>query len=145
MLRKVLFLCTGNSARSQMGETLLRKHAGHIFQVFSAGTDPKQEVFPPVVQVMKEIGIDISGHKPKGIDQLPKQERFGKVIIVCADADKKCPTIFGPDDKIFWHFDDPARARGTPDEVLAVCRQVRDQIDKRILNIPILTNRPVTS
>jgi arsenate reductase len=132
MLRKVLFLCTGNSARSQMGEALLRKYAGHIFQVFSAGTDPKQQVFPPVVQVMKEIGIDISGQKPKGIEQLPGQECFEKVIIVCADADKWCPTIFGPDDRIFWPFDDPARATGTPDEVLAVCRRIRDQIDKRI-------------
>ena len=132
MSRKVLFLCTGNSARSQMGEALLRKHAGHIFQVFSAGTDPKQQVFPPVVQVMKEIGIDISGQKTKGIDQFPGQKRFEKVIIVCADADKKCPIIFGSDDKMFWPFDDPARATGTPDEVLAVCRQVRDHIDKRI-------------
>lgn len=115
-----------------MGEALLRKHAGHIFKVFSAGTDPEQEIFPPVVEVMKEIGIDISGQKLKELEQLPEKWRFDKVIIVCSDADKHCPSFFGPGDKMFWPLDDPARATGTPEEVLAVCRRIRDQIDRRI-------------
>ncbi len=132
MARKVLFLCTGNTARSQMGEALLRKRAGHIFEVYSAGAEPKDRIFPPVVEVMKEIGIDISANKPKGVETFLGKMVFEKVIIVCADADKKCPQIFGPAQREFWPFEDPAAAQGSEAEILATCRKIRDQIDAKI-------------
>lgn len=132
MDRKILFLCTGNSARSQMGEALLRKHAGETFQVFSAGAVPKEEIFPPVVAVMQEIGIDLSGVKPKGVEAYLGKVHFEKVIIVCAEADKQCPNIFAAAQRVFWPFEDPAAAVGSREEVLAFCRKIRDQIDRKI-------------
>jgi arsenate reductase (thioredoxin) len=132
MERRMLFLCTGNTARSQMGEALLRKRAGHIFEVFSAGAEPKDQIFQPVVEVMKEIGIDLSANKPKGVETFLGKMHFEKVIIVCSDADKKCPQIFGPAQRLLWPFDDPAAAIGTKEEVLATCRKIRDQIDAKI-------------
>ena len=125
-MKKILFLCTGNSARSQMGEALLTKYAGHTFRVHSAGTEPKERIFPPVVEAMREIGIDLSDKKPKGIAPLLGRIYFEKVIIVCGDAETKCPAIFGPAERLFWPFEDPAAATGSPEEVLAVCRKVRD-------------------
>jgi arsenate reductase len=132
MQRRVLFLCTGNSARSQMGEALLRKYAGEDFQVFSAGAEPKDAVFPPVVMVMKEIGIDISSSRPKGLDTYLGHVHFSKVIIVCSEADKKCPQIFGSAQRLYWPFDDPAAVEGTEGEILEACRKIRDQIDAKI-------------
>ena len=132
MDRNILFLCTGNSARSQMGEALLNKHGGHVFQAYSAGIDPKHEIFPPVVQVMQEIGIDLSEQKPKGIKTFLGQIHFEKVIIVCDNAEKQCPTIFGPAQRLFWPFEDPAAATGSEEDILAVCRSVRGQIESRI-------------
>lgn len=132
MDRNILFLCTGNSARSQMGEAILKKRAGDHFRVYSAGTEPKDALFPPVVEVMREMGIDLSGHKPKGAENFLGRIHFQAVIIVCSDAEKKCPIIFGPAQRIFWPFEDPAAATGSQTEILAVCRKVRDQIDNRI-------------
>lgn len=132
MDRNILFLCTGNSARSQMGEALLKKHAGDRFQVFSAGTEPKGEVFPPVVKAMKEIGIDLSDHQPKSIDQFLGRVHFENVIVVCSDAEKRCPAIFGTAPRLFWPFDDPAAATGTDEEILQKTREIRDRIDQRI-------------
>ena len=128
MDRNILFLCTGNSARSQMGEAFLQKGAGDCLKVFSAGLEPKKEVFPPVIEVMKEVGIDISKCKPKGVGLFLGKIRFEKVIIVCGDAEKRCPSIFGSAQRLFWPFEDPAAATGSKEEVLAVCRRVRDQI-----------------
>lgn len=132
MQRRVLFLCTGNSARSQMAEALLRKYAGEDFQVFSAGAEPSDRVFPPVVAVMKEIGIDISHARPKGLDTYLGHVHFSKVIIVCSEADKKCPQIFGSAQRLYWPFGDPAVAQGTEAEILDACRNIRDRIDARI-------------
>lgn len=132
MQRRVLFLCTGNTARSQMGEALLRKRAGHVFEVYSAGAEPKDRVFPPVVEVMKEIGIDISDNKPKGIATFLGKMHFEKVIVVCADADKKCPQIFGPSQRVFWPFEDPAAIAGSNEKIIAMTRNIRDQIDAKI-------------
>jgi arsenate reductase len=148
MDRNILFLCTGNSARSQMAEALLRKHGGDHFQVFSAGTEPKAEVFPPVAEVMRAIGIDISGQKPKGIEPMLGNIHFERVIVVCGDAEEKCPRIFGPAQRLFWPFDDPAAATGSREDVLAVCRAVRDQIDRRIcewLNEQGISAQPLAS
>lgn len=130
--RKILFLCTGNSARSQMGEALLRKRAGETFQVFSAGAVPKEEIFPPVVEVMREIGIDLSEVKPKGVEDYLGKVHFEKVIIVCAEADKQCPNIFSSAQRVFWPFEDPAGASGSKEEILAFCRKIRDRIDRKI-------------
>ena len=112
MDRNILFLCTGNSARSQMGAGLLEKHAGSIFKTFSAGTEPKDEIFPPVIEVMKEIGIDISGNKPKRLKTFLSKKHFEHAIIVYSDADKQCPSFFGNTRRLFWPFDDPAKAPG---------------------------------
>jgi arsenate reductase len=132
MDRNILFFCTGNSARSQIAEAILRQRAGDQFQVFSAGTDPRPEVFPPAVEVMREIGIDISGQEPKGVAHLLGRVHFETVIVVCGDAEQKCPTIFGSAPRLFWPFDDPVAATGSKENVLAVCRRVRDEIDARI-------------
>jgi arsenate reductase len=115
-----------------MGEALLKQHKASPFHAYSAGTEPNSTVFPPVVEVMREIGIDISENKPKGIDKYLGHLYFEKVIIVCSDAEKKCPAIFGPAERLFWPFEDPAAVKGSEDEVLAVSRQVRNQLDKKI-------------
>ena len=133
MPRNILFLCTGNAARSQMAAALLEKHAGNIFSAFSAGTIPRDEIFPPVVTVMKEIGIDLSDRLPKGLKTYLGQKHFEYVIIVCSDADNACPAIFGHARRVFWPFDDPARATGSDADILAACRRIRDQIEAKIL------------
>ncbi|RJP85759.1 MAG: arsenate reductase ArsC [Desulfobacteraceae bacterium] len=132
MTRKILFLCTGNTARSQMGEFILRKRAGSHFEVYSAGANPKEAVFPPVAEVMKEIGMDLTNARPKGVETFLGKVHFEKVFIVCADADKQCPHIFSAAQRVFWPFEDPAAAVGSRDEILAFCRKVRDQIDRKI-------------
>lgn len=132
MDRNILFLCTGNSARSQMGEALLNKYAGDVFKVYSAGTDPSDGVFPPVLEAIKQIGIDISQNKPKGINAFLGNFYFEKVIIVCANAEHQCPNILGPADRLFWPFDDPAEAGGSDADILAMTCKIRDQIDAKI-------------
>lgn len=132
MQQKVLFLCTGNSARSQMGEALLRAHGGERFQVCSAGTEPKNEIFPPVIEVMREIGIDISSQKPKSVQEYLGKVHFSTVIVVCGDADRQCPRIFGPAKRLFWPLEDPAAVSGPREAVLKLCRRVRDELDERI-------------
>jgi len=132
MERNVLFLCTGNSARSQLGEALLRQRAGQVFRVFSAGTEPKQTVFAPVVQVLGELGLDIADARPKGVREYLGKVHFEKVIIVCGDAEEKCPAIFGPAQRLFWPFADPAALEGSQAEILAGTRRIRDEIDTRI-------------
>lgn len=134
MTRRILFLCTGNSARSQMAEAILRRLGGDRFEVHSAGTEPKQAVFAPVIEAMKEIGLDISGQQPKGIEPFLGRMHFEKVIIVCNEAERKCPTIFGSSQRLFWPFDDPAAATGSDEEILAECRRIRNQIIERITN-----------
>jgi arsenate reductase len=108
MTIRVLFLCTGNSARSQMAEGLLRHAGGDRFEVFSAGTKPRPEVHPLAVRVMADHGIDIRGQTPKDVEQLADQ-RFDFVITVCDRAKESCPVIPGAD-MIHWSFDDPAEA-----------------------------------
>jgi arsenate reductase len=132
MQRRVLFLCTGNTARSQIAEALLQKYAGDHFQVFSAGAEPKDEIFPPAVEVMKEIGIDISDRKAKGLEIYLGKVHFEKVIIVCSEANKNCPQIFGATQRLYWPFDDPTSISGNSEKVLAFTRNIRDQIDAKI-------------
>ncbi len=127
--KRVLVLCTGNSARSQLAEGLLRHDGGERFEVESAGTIASF-VRPQAIAAMKEIGIDISGHRSKCVDEFTGQD-FDYVITVCDNAKENCPVFPGKTQRIHWSFDDPAEAEGTEDEKLAVFRRVRDQIRER--------------
>lgn len=125
--KRVLFLCTGNSARSQMAEGILRHLAGDKYDVFSAGTDPKG-IHPRTVEVMNEIGIDVSYQSSKDLQQFLNQH-FDHVITVCGRAKQKCP-VFPGIVPIHWGLDDPAEAPGN--RQLAMFRVVRDEILRRI-------------
>jgi arsenate reductase len=126
MTKRVLFLCTHNSARSQMAEGLLRKMGGDQFDVFSAGTE-KTRVHPLAIAAMREIGIDISGQWSKTLDELDGQE-FDTVITVCDRANESCPIFPSDTQRIHWSFDDPSAATGTDEERLRVFRRIRDEI-----------------
>jgi arsenate reductase (thioredoxin) len=129
----VLFVCTGNSARSQMAEGLLRKHAGDRFDAQSAGTEPKG-LNPLSVEAMQEIGIDISQHRSKNLSELLSKISIQYAIFVCSSADDRCPSLAGfSSERLYWPFEDPAAATGTHEEKLARFREVRDQIDARIV------------
>jgi arsenate reductase len=132
---RVLFLCTGNSARSQIAEGLLRQMAGDRFEVFSAGTHPKG-LHPRTVEVMKEIGIDISNHTSKDVSVFDRLQ-FDYVITVCDRARQNCP-IFPSAEAIHWSFADPAEAPA--DREVETFRRVRDEIRRR-LNLFLLSNR----
>jgi arsenate reductase len=123
----VLILCTGNSCRSHLAEGVLRQAAGDLVDVHSAGSKPAGYVHPKAIEVMKEIGIDISGHTSKHMREF-LDKKITTVITVCGNADQACPMFPGQVNRYHWGFDDPAHAKGTDDEVLAVFRRVRDQI-----------------
>ena len=128
--KKVLILCTGNSARSQMAEGLLRHDAGDQFEVASAGVAPTQ-VRPEAIEVMREIGIDISGHHSKSVDEFTGQE-FDYVITVCDNANEQCPIFPGKTQRIHWSFEDPAAVTGEAEKRMAVFRKVRDEVRERL-------------
>jgi arsenate reductase len=130
MKKKVLFLCTGNSCRSQMAEGLLRRFYGDRYQVYSAGTQPAG-VNPNAVKVMAEIDIDISSHQSKSVTEF-ENDSFDTVVMVCDRANETCPLFFGNVERIHWSFEDPAEAKGDAETVLAVFRKVRDQIREHI-------------
>ena len=129
--KRVLILCTGNSARSQMAEGLLRHEGGDRFEVFSAGTKPSS-VRPEAISVMNELGIDISGHRAKSIEEFIGQP-LDFVITVCDNAKESCPVFPGHTRRMHWPFQDPAAVQGTEDERLGAFRRVRDQIHGRIM------------
>ena len=123
----VLFLCTGNSARSQLAEGLLRAQAGEHFEVFSAGTEPKGRILPEVQEAMREIGVDISSQWSKSVTEYLGKKNFAHVITVCADAEENCPAVFlGMGTHEHWPFDDPAKA--DDESRLDLTRRVRDEI-----------------
>lgn len=128
--RRVLFLCTHNSARSQMAEGLLRHLGGDRFEAFSAGTEATQ-VRPLAIEAMAELGIDISGQESKTLDRY-LGEPFDAVITVCDQAAEACPVFPGATRRLHWSFPDPSKATGTEAEQLAVYRTVRDAIRRRI-------------
>jgi arsenate reductase len=130
MKKRVLFLCTHNSARSQMAEGLLRKIAGDQFEVFSAGTE-KTRVHPLAIEAMRESGIDISSHRSKTLDEFEGQQ-FDYVITVCDRANESCPIFPGSTERIHWSFDDPSAATGTDEQRLRAFRQIRDAIQDRL-------------
>ncbi len=127
----VLFLCTGNSARSQMAEALLRKHAGERFEVFSAGLDP-HSINPYTIRVLDEIGIDTSRHSAKPLSDFLGKAHFSYLITVCANAEEKCPIFPGVGTRLHWPFEDPAVFEGSEEETRQKFRHIRDQIDARI-------------
>src|SRR5438270_13632850 len=127
---RVLFLCTHNSARSQMAEGLLRQLGGDRFDVFSAGTEATH-VRPLAIRAMAELGIDISGQQSKTLDRY-LGEPFDDVITVCDTANEACPIFPGAKQRRHWSFEDPSKATGSEDEQLAVYRRVRDEIRVRI-------------
>ena len=124
--KRVLILCTGNSARSQMAEGLLRHDAGERFEVESAGTKPGQ-VRPEAIAAMKELGIDISGHRSKSVDEFAGRN-FDYVLTVCDNAKESCPIFPSQAKRLHRNFEDPAAVRGSENERLAVFRRVRDQL-----------------
>ncbi len=130
MKRRVLFLCTGNSARSQMAEGLLRRLAGDRYDVYSAGTHPVG-LNPGAVAAMRELQIDISAQRSKRMDEFLDQA-FDYVITVCDRAKESCPRWPHAGRLVHWNFEDPAVASGSPDERLKIFREVRDQIRARL-------------
>lgn len=136
--KRVLILCTGNSARSQMAEGLLRHDAGDRFEVVSAGTRPSQ-VRLEAVAVMGELGIDISGHRSKHVDEFAGQ-KFDYVLTVCDNARESCPVFPDGATAIHRNFEDPAALHGTEEERLALFRRVRDEI-REYLRIALLSAR----
>ena len=139
MKKRVLFLCTHNSARSQMAEGLLRKMAGDRFEVFSAGTEQTQ-VRPLAIEAMREIGIDISGHRSKTLDEL-QGEDFDYVITVCDRANESCPIFPGTTERIHWSFEDPTAVTGTDEQKLRAFRTVRDAIQQRLRMFLTIVNK----
>lgn len=130
MKRKVLFLCTGNSARSQMAEGWLRHLGGELFDVASAGTNPVG-LNPLAVQVMNEVGIDLASHRSKHIDEFSDQT-FDFVITVCDHAKETCPFFPNAQTLLHWSFEDPAAIEGSYEETLAGFRRIRDAIGQTI-------------
>lgn len=130
MKTRVLFLCTHNSARSQMAEGLLRSLAGDRFDAWSAGTEATH-VRPLAIAAMRELGIDLTSHTSKTIDSL-RDRTFDVVITVCDSANEACPIFPGGTKRLHWSFDDPAAATGSEEERLTVFRRVRDEIASRL-------------
>jgi len=131
MKPRVLILCTGNSARSQMAEGLLRHEAGDRFEVFSAGTAPSR-IRPEAIAVMAEIGLDISGHRSKSVSEFVGQN-LDFVITVCDNAKETCPVFPGVIKRLHWSFEDPAAVEGSEEVRKASFRRIRDQIHGRIM------------
>jgi arsenate reductase (thioredoxin) len=130
--KRVLILCTGNSARSQMAEGMLRHDAGDRFEVFSAGLEPT-EVRPLAIKAMQEVGVDISKQRSKSTDEFTG-EHFDYVITVCDNANQRCPVYHGKSERTHWSIEDPAAAKGTNEEQLDVFRRVRDELREKLRN-----------
>lgn len=128
---RVLFICSGNSARSQMAEGWLRSIGGDRFDARSAGTRPRDTIHPLALQVMSEVGIDMSNHQTKGLTPFLHQS-WDFVITVCDDAREECPAFPGASQHISWSFKDPVAATGSEEERLQVFRRVRNEIQTRV-------------
>ena len=129
---RVLFLCTGNTARSQMAQAFLRKYGDNRFEAYSAGLEP-DVINLYVYQVMEEVGLDLAGQRSKSISEYMGKVHFGYLITVCANAEEKCPAVFpGMGQRLHWPFEDPAASEGSDEEKRKKFREVRDQIEQRI-------------
>jgi len=133
--KKILLLCTGNSARSQMGEGLMRHLRGNEFEVFSAGTEPKG-IHHRATETMKEIGIDISAQRSKHLDEYGEAS-FDYIITLCDSAATTCPVFPGEGERIHHSFPDPAAATGSEEEKLDMFRKVRDELKQFLLSFPL--------
>jgi arsenate reductase (thioredoxin) len=136
---RVLFVCTGNSARSIMAEALLRRHGGDRFEVFSAGTEPRG-VNPLTLRVLTEAGIDASWARSKSVSEF-LVESFDYVVTVCDQARQVCPVFPGARGSLHWGYEDPAEATGTEEERLAVFRRVLIAIGERVAQFAAVTAR----
>ena len=132
--KRVLILCTANSARSQMAEGLLRHYAADRFEVYSAGTKPGH-VRPEAVAAMRELGIDISGHRSKSVDEFRGQQ-FDYVLTVCDNAKESCPIFPGRTVTIHHNFEDPATLQGSEEEQMTLFRRVRDEMREYLNRFP---------
>ena len=130
MKHRVLILCTGNCVRSQMAEGLLRHLGGAGYEVHSAGSRPNGYVSPLAIEVMREMGLDISGHRSKSVSEFAGQ-RFDTVITVCDSAAEECP-VFPGAQRVHWSIWDPGAATGSPEEKLAGFRRIRDDLASRL-------------
>ena len=131
-IQRVLFLCTGNSARSQMAEAFLRWYGSDQFEAYSAGLEPRG-IHPLTIQVMEEIGYDLSGQRSKGVREFLGSVFIHQLITVCDHAEKNCPTVWpGAIKKLHWSFEDPAAFEGSDEEKLAKFREIRDQIEWKV-------------
>ena len=140
---RVLFLCTGNSCRSQMAEAFLRRYAGEHFEAYSAGLEPKP-INPLTIQVMDEIGFDLAGQTSKGVEVYLGKVLFKYLITVCDEAEKNCPATWpGVTSRFHWSFEDPAKFEGSAEEKLAKFREVRDLIQAKIINWLVEQNIPL--
>jgi len=128
---KILFLCTGNSCRSQMAQACLRVWGGDRFEVYSAGLEP-HGIHPHTIRAMEETCYDMNGHRSKHLDEYKGKMNFYFLITVCSNAEERCPYFPGMSTRMHWHFEDPAAFEGPEEEKLALFRQVRDQIKARI-------------
>ena len=129
---KVLFLCTGNSARSQMAEALLRYIGGDRFEAYSAGLEPRG-INPLAIRVMDEAGISLAGQNSKSLFEYMGRMHFGYLVTLCSNAEKSCPAVFpGVGQRLHWDLEDPAAATGTEEERLDAFRRARDEIALRI-------------
>ena len=128
---RVLFLCSGNSARSQMAEAFTRAYAGDHVDAYSAGLEPK-EIHPLTIRVMQERGFDLTGQRAKGLGEFLGKVHFGYLVTVCERAQEMCPVFPGVAIRIFWPFEDPAQAVGAEEERLTAFRRIRDAIDDRV-------------
>lgn len=139
---KVIFLCTGNSARSQMAEAFLRAYAGDEFEVYSAGFEPRP-IHSLTRKVMAEIGFDLGGHEAKPLKKFLGHVHFGIIITVCRNAEKLCPTLPGVSTRLFWDLEDPAAFEGSSEEKLEKFREIRDQVDSKVRSFLESRNIPV--
>jgi len=130
-MRQVLFLCIGNSARSQMAEAIVNARMGEQWKAFSAGTQPTGYVHPNAIRVLAEVGIDISSARSKSAEEF-RDAAFDLVVTVCDDAAENCPVWLGEGKRVHLGFPDPAKATGTGEQIMAVFRKVRDDIARRI-------------
>ena len=133
-MKRVLFLCTGNSARSQMAEAIVNARMGEQWQAVSAGTQPTGCVHPNAIRALAEMGIDISGARTKSAEEY-RSATFDLVVTVCDDAAENCPVWLGQGKCIHLGFPDPAKATGTDEQVMAVFRKVHDDI---LVQVPVL-------
>lgn len=139
---RVLFLCTHNSSRSQMAEGLLRARGGSVFEVYSAGTEPRV-VHPLAIRAMHEIGIDISAHRAKSLEEFREQAPMDLVVTVCDEAAEACPYFPNARHQVHWGFPDPSRVEGSDEERLVAFRHIRDLIATRLRQF--LGLQPATS